>query len=330
MSWFRGIVICIVGILIGAGGMWWGVSRANKNQEISLPIVKEKDTTLEKYTIENLRKRNFSGSVIELDEAVATMSGYTVHLFHFYSDGKRVNGMAHIPEGAGPFPVIVQARGYAELDGYKSGNGTRRSAAVYAANGYLTLAPDFLGYGGSDSPSENVWEARFETYTTMLNLLASISSLPMADTSRVGLWGHSNGGQIVLTVLEILQKNIPATLWAPVSAPFPYSVLYYTYDYDDHGKALRKSLAAFENTYDVELYALINYLDGIQGPVQVHQGSEDPDIPLQWTNQLVSSLKNKEKDVTYWTYPGADHNMLPSAWSVVVARDIEFFQDNFQ
>ena len=45
-------------------------------------------------------------------------------------------------------------------------------------NGYITLAPDFLGYGGSDIESSNIFEARFQTYTTVLTLLKSIEENP--------------------------------------------------------------------------------------------------------------------------------------------------------
>ena len=53
--------------------------------------------------------------------------------------------------------------------------GTKRVGEYFAENGYITLAPDFLGYGGSDSESENIFESRFQTYTTTLTLLTNVS-----------------------------------------------------------------------------------------------------------------------------------------------------------
>ena len=293
---------------------------------------------LDKYTIENLRKRQFGGSQFVLDNAVATTAAYTAYRFHFRSDGKKVTGLAHIPNDASEKnkkPVIVQFRGYVDVKKYTPGEGTKRSSEVFADNGFITLAPDFLGYGGSDMPSTDVFEERFETYTTGLNLIGSIKTLSIVDSSHVGIWGHSNGGQIALTALEILNKSIPATLWAPVSKPFPYSILYYTDDFDDHGKALRKRLAKFENDYDVEQYSLTNYLDGINGPLQIHQGMTDESVPQKWSDDLVKILKDKRKDATnaaelnYFMYPGADHNLMP-AWNLVVSRDIQFFRKYLQ
>lgn len=264
-----------------------------------------KEYPLLKYTIENLGKRPYDSQIF-LDEE----KDKGVYKFHFDSDGKMVNGLAHIPDGCGKCPVIAQFRGYQEVSTYKPGNGTRRSAEKFAEAGFISLAPDFLGYGGSASPSADIFEARFETYTTALNLLAAIEKWD--KTERIGVWGHSNGGQIALTVLEI--KSYPAVLWAPVSAPFPYSILYYT---DEDGKLLRKELARFEEDYDTDLFSPINYLDRIAVPVLVQQGSADEQVPVKWNRKL-------DERFEYVEYPGADHNLAPN-WSEAVRKDIEFF-----
>lgn len=320
------IFLCITGIFI------WKMTRRPTQSITPLGIVTEKP--LDKYTIERLSKRKFTASKIVFNEAIATTSAYTTYIFHFKvydSDGetgKNVTGVAHVPSGkpGETFPVIVQFRGFVDPKIYAAGIGTKPSAEVFASNGFLTLAPDFLGYGGSDKPSENVFEERFETYTTALTLLASVLTLPQADTDHIFIWGHSNGGQIALTIATILgDKGYPTTLWAPVTKPFPYNILYYTDEFDDQGMALRKELAKFENNYDVNYYSLTNYLDNIAVPVQFHQGTADEAVPAKWSDSFVSVLQQKRKDIRYFIYPGADHNMKP-AWDTVINRDIKFFQ----
>ena len=317
-TWVVGIVVLCIAVV---GGAYYFI---NNQPRIVSPIGKFIEKPLDKYTIVHLAKRTYLGSQIVFEEPVATTSGHTVYPFHFTSDGLKVTGVAHVPKGKGPFPVIVQFRGFVDPTKYFPGEGTAHSSEVFADNGFLTLAPDFLGYGGSASPSADAFEERFETYTTALNLLASIKTLSIADSAKVAIWGHSNGGQIAITVSEILGQPIPTVLWAPVSKPFPYSILYYTDDFDDHGKALRRVLAKFENDYDVELYSLTNYLDRISSPIQIHQGTADEAVPVAWSNALVKILKEKGKDVTYFTYSGADHNLMPG-WNTVVSRDIIFF-----
>lgn len=324
----------ILGVLLTIGAYFGkrAVVRFISSRAMISPIGQIFEKPLDKYTIDNLSQRVWQGSQIVLEETVATTSAYTVWRFSFISDAKKVTGIARFPQGASEkhqAPVIVQFRGYLDREKYKSGDGTKRSAEVFAAAGFISLAPDFLGYGGSDMPSSDIFEERFQTYTTALNLIASIKTLPMADSSRVGLWGHSNGGQIALTVLEVLRQPLPTTLWAPVSKPFPYSILYYTDELADRGKMLRKRLARFEEDYDVELYSMPNHLDRIAAPLQIYQGTADEAVPQKWSDELVTTLKKLNKDVTYLTYPGADHN-LAGAWNTVVARDAAFFQKHLK
>jgi len=160
----------------------------------------------------------------------------------------------------------------------------------------------------------------------VLNLLSSIKNLPQADPDKIGLWGHSNGGQIALSVLAISQKEIPTTLWAPVTKPFPYSILYFTDEFEDEGKALRAELYRLEKDYDVAQFSVTNYLDKIRASLQIHQGTADQSVPVTWTNDFVEKLDELEIINNYFKHLGADHNMV-SSWNEVIEQDLEFFEE---
>ncbi|KKU82035.1 MAG: hypothetical protein UY10_C0043G0011 [Microgenomates group bacterium GW2011_GWA2_47_8] len=70
---------------------------------------------------------------------------------------------------------------------------------------------------------------------------------------------------------------------------------------------------------------MVNYLDRITAPMQLHQGTGDAAVPVKWNDEFVTVLEGKKKDVGYFVYPGADHNLSPG-WNTVIARDIEFFR----
>ena len=323
-------LLWVVLFLLASGGgiMWYLFWGPQKTNTVLSPILEIINRPLDTYTIDNLTKRGGKSSPIVFDQAVATESAYTEYTFHYESAGKKVTGLAHVPNDesiTSRKPVIIQIRGFVDHAIYEPGVGTKHSAEVFAKNGYISLAPDYLGYGGSDNPSADVFEERFETYTATLDLLASLPSLPMADPSHVGIWAHSNGGQIALTVLEITKAPYPTVLWAPVTRIFPYSILYYTDEADDHGKLLRKELSKFESLYDTDLYAMTNYIDRITAPIQLHQGTADDAVPVKWSNEFVEALKAKNISVEYFVYPGSDHNLQP-AWNTVMQRDLEFFR----
>jgi dipeptidyl aminopeptidase/acylaminoacyl peptidase len=274
----------------------------------------------------NLFKNSYPGSRITRERVLQEDSLYTSYLVTFFSQGKTVSGQINIPVGEGPFPVIVMLRGYVDQEIYTTGMGTQRAAEYFAKNGFITFAPDFLGYGDSDKPSENILEERFQTYVVALDAIASVKNIDKADPEKIGLWGHSNGGQIALTILEASGVGYPAVLWAPVSKPFPYSILYYSDELSDRGKLLRKKLAEFEQDYDVDLYSLTNYLELINAPIELHQGTLDDAVPQSWSKQLVDELGKQDKQIDYFIYPGADHNLMPS-WNLAVERSWKFFRD---
>lgn len=325
-----------VGILLVAlFGALFSIKNFSNSVNIKSPLAKEKP--LDRYTFSNLKKSKFSIGNIILGKSLKEEENYTSQMFYFNADGKKVSGLLNVPTETGTYPVIVMMRGFVPKEIYTTGIGTNRAGEVFAQNGFITLAPDFLGYGESDNPSQNSMEERFQTYATSLNLLSSLINLNSgliasysgkikADLSKVGIWGHSNGGQIALSILEITGRDYPTVLWAPVSKPFPYSILYYTDEFDDRGKALRKVVADFENDYNIELYSLTNFYSWINTPIQIHQGAEDDAVPFRWSDTLVADLGKLKKDVEYFTYPNADHNLLP-VWETAVQRSLDFYKE---
>ena len=147
--------------------------------------------------------------------------------------------------------------------------------------------------------------------------------------TKIGIWAHSNGGHIALSTLAISGVTYPTVLWAPVSTSFPYDILYYTVESDDQGKGLRKVLAQFEQTYNTDQFSPPKYYSWIKAPMEIDQGTNDHEVPVWWSDNLVATLKKNKDDVTYQTYPGADHNLLPSGWSSAVSNDISFYNQHF-
>lgn len=329
------LIIIAVAIVVGVGfGLY---IRRERGVMVSPGGGSEKvEKPYDKYSFERLVAREDKPSRIEMGEEIAKDELYSSYVFYYVSEGRRISGQLNLPNLSRLMGVIVMARGYVEKDGYTVGTGTRNAAAVYAKNGYITIAPDFSGYGESDTEDPNALGARLVKPVEILDLIASLSSLPQVDLQKIYLWGHSNGGQIMLSVAEVLGQRIKVkgtsgtakvlgvTLWAPVSKPFPYNILYYTDEADDQGKWLRSEIAKFESEYDVFKYSIDKYLDWISIPLLIHQGTVDDAVPVAWSRELVERLKVKGKSYTYYEYPGADHNMRPS-WNTVVGRDVEWF-----
>lgn len=309
----------------------WSLSLLFGSPKFKKTISQVLPRPLDKYTIENLAKAKVPAGKIEVGKILSDNPTFISYEFSHYFDPtltgkplKKVSGVINIPKGNGPFPLIVMIRGYVDKDKYSIGEGTQPAAQFFASNGFITVAPDFLGYADSDKETNDTFEARFQTYTTVMSVMASLDSVSNWDKKNIFIWAHSNGGQIALTLLEITGKPIPTVLWAPVSKPFPYSILYYTDESQDLGKALRLALAQFEQTYDADLYSIHKYYDRIKSPIELDQGTADTEVPVSWSDELAKTLKGENLEVTYNTYPGSDHNMLP-LWNSAVANDLDFY-----
>lgn len=363
--------ILLLLFLLAAGSAGAGYFWAKRDSgEVSFPSPFEPPPSpkpLLAYTIPALSQRQPQASQIVVEEVITDQPTYTAYLFSYITLGKRMTGQLNVPK---PLPAsasaIVMLRGYVPQSTYQTGIGTRNAARIYAENGFITLAPDFFSHGGSDPEPEDGWQARFEKPINVLELIATLETktlnVPVSpddlttstsvEVHNIGLWGHSNGGQIALTTLEILQRPLPTTLWAPVTVPFPYSVLFFTDEADDEGKGMRAWLSIFERDYDVFDFTLTKHLDKLTGPLQIHHGTNDDAALKAWSDEFVDKIRAENTrraqlvtaaneatasavatpsgiltpiEYSYFIYPGADHNLQPG-WNTVVERDLEFFK----
>ncbi len=321
-------------------------TKTETGSKILSPLVKGNYPTpsprpMERYYFDNLANREPEESEIKLEKEYVPPSvhyepidGVKTWLFSYQSNGKRVSGMANVPDSCteeNPCPVIIMLRGYVDNEIYFTGIGTHKAAGVFAQNSFITLAPDFLGFGESDYPDRDVLKARFTRPVTVLNLLAAVKNDPrhkIAATDKIFFWGHSNGGQIALSVLEITGENIPTTLWAPVTKGFPEAVTYYMGEYKDldkTGKKLYDQIQEYQNQYSAEKVSINHYWDKINAPIQLHQGGSDQWVPSKWSESFINEMRLRGKNVSYYYYPEADHN-LKQTWDEVVEKDLEFFE----
>lgn len=321
----------------------------------STTVEQKRDNPYPAYQFSALRGLPLQAGPITIHEQLTSEPSYTSYLVSWKVPNlitkrdEKVTGQLNIPSGSGPFPVIMMVRGYADREIYTTGLGTRNAAAALARNGYVTIAPDFLGYGGSDPESEDVLIARFAKPVVLLQLVKNLDQLQLTldpaanpgqtppelstalvtrvfDTQRLGMWAHSNGGQIALSLLEITSRVIPTTLWAPVSQPFPYSVMYYMNESPDGGAYVRSALADFEFGLknNPANYSILHEPARILAPIQIHQGGRDDAVPLEWSETLAQKLKDATVSAQLFTYPQADHNLVPD-WETAVQRDLQFF-----
>jgi dipeptidyl aminopeptidase/acylaminoacyl peptidase len=276
------------------------------------------------YTIEGLRARTYDGGTIEITHGVTETATFSKYLIHYPSDDLVITAMMNVPKGDGPFPVVILNHGYIPPSRFWSGADTWRAADYLASQGYLTISPDFRGWGGSDQ-GENFFRAGL--VIDILNLISSLSSLPQADPSRVGMWGHSMGAGATTKAITIDSRIRAAVIYGPVSAD----------DRDVMGRwgpgsgggaddSVRHAYREASSDREfLRLTSPINYFELVVAPVQIHQGTADKTTPPSWAEAIRDVLQAAGKQVEYFSYSGAGHAFEGENWDLFMQRVADFF-----
>lgn len=269
--------------------------------------------------IETLRNKTFKTSKVTIEQTLSDNSAYTSYEISYMSDNLKIYGVMNVPTGNGPFPVIIMNHGYFNQSTFKSGDGTQSMAEILAQNGYITLASDYRGFGKSqDSPQTFRGGHRPDYAIDVLNLIASVKNVKGADSSRIGMWGHSMGGEVSLRTAEATKALKAIVLWAPTSANAQDNANFY--GRGRHGQSPSPASAP-----SVQGASPINYLQYINAPIGLHQGLSDTEVNPQWSRNLNEALKKAGKSVEYFEYPGQDHNFRNLGWDVIAPRTVAFF-----
>lgn len=273
--------------------------------------------------IEQLRQREFAGGEIKIEETLLQNGTYTSYLISYPSDNLKIYGIMKIPEGNGPFPVIILNHGYYNPSSFQSGNGTDNMANILASNGYITLASDYRGHGNSDNDIQGRRGGHRPEYAIdILNLIASVKSIAKADQNRIGMWGHSMGGEVALRVVEATDTIKALVLWAPTA----------TRASDNRGFAAGRHMQGTNATPDISQdgAAPMNFLRYIQTPISLHQGLSDTEVNPDGSRQLNEALKKQGKQIEYFEYEGQDHNFQNLGWDVISKRTVDFYNKNLK
>jgi pimeloyl-ACP methyl ester carboxylesterase len=128
----------------------------------------------------------------------------------FKSCGATTRAHLYMPEGAGPFPIVVMAGGWC----YVKELVQPEYAKVFAGAGIAALVFDYRNFGDSDGDIRqhlDPW-AQIEDYR---NAISYAETLPGIAKDRIGIWGISYSGGHVLVVgatdprVRCIVSNIP-------------------------------------------------------------------------------------------------------------------------
>ena len=220
----------------------------------------------------------------------------------FDDDGgekRQIPAWAYKPSGPGPHPVIIAIHGGPEIQARPVFNATYQMWLNKL--GVAVIRPNVrgsAGYGKTYLGLDNGFR-REDSVRDIGALLDWIATQPELDETRVGVYGASYGGYMVLASAVHYSDQLRAA----VDNVGISSFVTFLENTQDYRRDLRR--AEYGDERDPEMRAFLekisplNNVEKISIPMFVVQGQNDPRVPVTESEQIVRALREQGNTVWY-------------------------------
>ena len=297
--------------------------------------------TLHPMDIQVMRQRDYPGSEIVIERELEPGSNYSRYYAYYLSEGLKIYGLLTVPYGEMPpngWPAIVFNHGYIPPTQYRT---TERYLAYVdglARSGYIVFRIDYRGHDRSDgSPSGAYGDPGYTV--DVLNAVSSLQQFPLADPDKIGMWGHSMGGYLTLRSMVISPEIKAGVIWAGVVASYPDLLTRWRRGPTPtpgavgsrswRGNWIEQYGTPDENPEFWHSISSNSFLHDLSGPIQLHHGTADDSVPLEFSEILSWQVQQVGKPVELYVYEGDDHN-LSNYFTQAMTRTLQFFEQHLK
>jgi uncharacterized protein len=296
----------------------------------------------QEMTVPYLRGKEYKSSIGELEEAFAG-ANYTAYLTNYTSDGLKINALLTKPSGeppAGGWPAIVFVHGYIPPTLYETDGQAYSSYVDYlASNGFVVFKIDLRGHGTSDGePGGGYYGSDY--VIDALNAYAAMQATGFVNPKKVGMWGHSMAGNVLMRSFAA-KPTIPAVvIWA--GAVYSY-VDQQKYGIQDNSyrppmptgdaQRLNRRRELFEkngspsaNSPFWQKVAPVYYLNDLKGAIEIHHAVDDDVVNIGYSRDLVAMLDKTAVPHEFDTYESGGHNISGGSFNLAMQRTVDFFK----
>jgi dipeptidyl aminopeptidase/acylaminoacyl peptidase len=352
------LVILLIITVSGAGYWYYTFSKRDFGGVIGetpeiLPEPSKDKVSLPNTTIsiDYLRSISIDSAKLEIVEELPKGSNYKRYIASYYSEGNKIYGLLTVPDKSPPeggFSAIVFNHGYIPPQQYSTTEKYVAYVDYLARNGFVVFKIDMRGHGKSEGKPVGSYFSSAYTIDA-ISALRSLQKLDYVNSQKIGMWGHSMSGNLVLRSMLVTSDVKAGVIWAGAVysyqdfAKYRLSDRSYVprqpdphYDSSDIADAARTEITKLRQEPDkvdfndqfwtsVSLTKNINYLSA---PLQIHHALNDSVVSINYSKDLAEVLKQNNKKYEFFEYKGGEHNIESPYFEQAMSRTVKFFQDN--
>lgn len=318
----------------------YGKLNSNPNQSLLSPI---NNLAQEAYieeshplTIDYLRKQQYPGSQIVIEQTLSQGSNYERFLASYQSDGLKIYGLLTKPKGEMPqggFPAVIFLHGYIPPKQYQTTVNYADYVDYLARNNLVVFKIDLRGHAKSEGePSGAYYSSDYIVDT--LNAYSSLQTLDYVN--KIGLWGHSMAGNVVMRSLATKPEIPAAVIWA--GAVYTYKD-FSEYGIDDNSyqppqmsnERIRRRQELFDKYGQPkdgnpfwDKVAPTSYLSDLKGSLQIHHAINDNVVSIEYSRNLNKLLNETNLVHELYEYQSGGHNLTGSSFTQAMQRSADF------
>jgi uncharacterized protein len=290
-------------------------------------------------TVPALRERKYTSSLREMTE-LSDNGIYASYLTSYESDGFRVNGLLTRPDGEVPdggWPAIVFIHGYIPPTQYVTTEKYVDYIDYLARNGFVVFKIDLRGHGQSEGEAGGGYFGS-DYVVDALNAQAALAATDFVNPKKIGFWGHSMAGNVVMRAMAARPETQAGVIWAGAVYTYldmqKYRINDSSYQppanntqrqnrrrelFEKHGSPSAQS------TFWKQV-APTSYLNDLTGAVALHHAVDDDVVNIGYSRDLKALLDGADVENELYEYESGGHNIIGGSFVSAMQRTVDFYK----
>lgn len=293
----------------------------------------------QELTIPYLRNTELTSKLGDL-ENYSDSASYKSYLTSYTSEGFKINGLLTEPKGEKPangWPAIIFIHGYIPPASYRTTEKYIDHVNTLAGNRFVVFKIDLRGHGDSEGePGGGYYSSDY--VIDALNAYSALQNSGLVNPEKIGFWGHSMAGNVVLRTMAAKPEIPAASIWAGAGFTYfdlsEFGIQDGSYQPPINQTERQKRRQLLRETYGEakdgnpfwKLVAPTDYLNDLKGAIQLNHAVNDDVVNIGYSRNLNQILDKTSVPHELNEYSGGGHNISNPGFTPAMQDTVDFFE----